>query len=135
MFKNIAKFAVMASLLVCMAAFVGCAKNDGLCSVEGTVTLDGAPIESGNINFGPEVGQPGTATGGKIENGKYSIRASEGNMIVSIRAQKKETVQDPEHGEVINMIDLVPEKYNRQSELKATVNAGKNKIDFDLQSK
>ncbi|MBQ9874454.1 MAG: hypothetical protein IJM30_08310 [Thermoguttaceae bacterium] len=132
--KNIALHAALFSVLLCLAALAGCAKNDGLCTVEGTVTLDGAPLAEGTINFGPMAGSSGTATGAKIENGKYSARASEGEMIVNIRSQKKETTQDPEHGETMTFTELIPEKYNQQSELKATIKPGKNTFDFDLKS-
>ena len=96
--------------------------------------LDGAPLADGHINFGPMSGSSGTATGAKITDGKYSARASAGEMVVTIRAQKKETVQDPEHGEMVQMTELIPEKYNQQSELKASIQPGKNTFDFDLKS-
>ena len=133
--KSFVQFAALSCVLLCLTAlFVGCQKNDGLCSVEGTVTLDGTPLADGTINFGPMAGSHGTATGAKITDGKYSARASEGDMVVTIRSQKKETVQDPEHGEMISMTELIPEKYNQQSELKATIQPGKNTFDFDLKT-
>ena len=79
----------IAGLLVALTTFVGCEKNDGLCLVEGTVTLDGSPVADGMISFGPTIGSSGTATGAKIVDGKYSARASAGEMSVAIRAQKK----------------------------------------------
>ena len=63
--------------LFCVACFAGCQPDDGLCPVEGTVTLDGQPLEEGSIGMGPMVGQPGTAVGGKIINGEFKLRASE----------------------------------------------------------
>ena len=133
--KNIFRFIAVSCVLFCFAAlFVGCQKNDGLCTVEGTVTLDGAPLADGMINFGPMAGASGPATGAKITDGKYSARASAGEMVVTIRSQKKETVQDPDHGDMVQMTELVPEKYNQQSELKATIQPGKNTFDFDLKT-
>lgn len=132
--KNIAKFALLACVLLCFSAFIGCAKSDGLNPVEGTVTLDGVPVADGNINFGPMAGQSGTATGGKITDGKYSIRASQGEMAVTIRAPKKETVDQDGH-QAIQLTETIPEKYNMKSELKVTINPGKNTgVNFDLKS-
>lgn len=131
--------AVLCCALACAACFSGCVKPDGLCSVEGTVTLDGQPIENGRINMGPMVGQSGTATGGEITNGKYSFRASEGEMVVTIRATKVEPIENPTadeqaHGITERQVELIPERYNQQSELKATIHKGKNTVDFDLKS-
>ena len=119
---------------MCVAALVGCGKDKGLCSVEGTVTLDGVPLESGTINFGPMAGASGTATGGKNEGGKYSIKASEGEMVVTIRSQKQETETDADGRQILKREEIIPEKYNQASELKKTVSKGKNTIDFDLKS-
>lgn len=134
MHKNIAKFALLSCLVLCLTAFVGCKKDDGLCSVEGTVTLDGVPLAQGTINFGPKAGASGTATGAEIKDGKYSTRASEGEMSVTIRSQKEETFQDPERGEITNLTETIPSRYNQQSELKAMIGPGKNTVNFDLTS-
>ena len=114
--------------LFCVACFAGCQPDDGLCPVEGTVTLDGQPLEEGSIGMGPMVGQPGTAVGGKIINGEFKLRASEGEMLVNIRSQKKVPIENPTPDE------LVPAKYNDRSELKFTVVKGKNQATFDLVS-
>ena len=132
--KKIVSIIAFSCILTCFVAIVGCQKNDGLCSVEGTVTLDGAPLAEGTINFGPMAGSHGTATGAKITDGKYSARASAGEMVVTVRSQKRETVQDPDHGEMITATEIIPEKYNQQSELKATIQPGKNTFDFDLKT-
>lgn len=128
------RFALTIGVVCCLAAFVGCGKNDGLCTVEGTVTLDGAPLADGTINFGPMAGASGTATGAKIVNGKYSARASEGEMVVNIHSQKKETTRDEDGRESLNLTELIPAKYNQESELKASIGPGKNVCNFDLTS-
>ncbi|MDO5748777.1 MAG: hypothetical protein Q4Q42_03945 [Planctomycetia bacterium] len=125
--------------LFCVACFAGCQPNDGLCPVEGTVTLDGQPLEEGSIGMGPMVGQPGTAVGGKILNGAFKLRASEGEMLVTIRSQKKVPIENPTpdeaaHGVAERTVELVPAKYNDRSELKFTVVKGKNQATFDLVS-
>lgn len=128
--------------LLCVAlsavAFSGCKPDDGLCDVEGKVTLDGQPLATGTINIGPMSGQKGTAVGGKIENGMYKVRASEGEMIVTIRSQKLVKIENPtqddiDHGVTERDEEIIPSKYNQQSELKMTVKKGeKNVVNFDL---
>ena len=138
MIKTMKTFCALAALL-CVAAFAGCQPDDGLCPVEGTVTLDGQPLEEGSIGMGPMVGQPGTAVGGKIINGTFKLRASEGEMLVNIRSQKKVPIENPTPDEVAHnvaerTVELVPAKYNDRSELKFTVVKGKNKATFDLRT-
>lgn len=138
MTKTMKTFCALAALLG-VVSFAGCQPDDGLCPVEGTVTLDGQPLAEGSIGMGPMVGQPGTAVGGKILNGEFKIRASEGEMLVNIRSQKKVPIENPTPDEVAHnvterTVELVPEKYNDRSELKFTVVKGKNKATFDLRT-
>ncbi len=138
--KNI-KLILLCCALACVASFVGCKKSDGLNELSGTVTLDGQPLESGHIDIGPMAGQPGTATGGEIVNGAFKIRASAGDMVVSIRSQQTITITEDEqtadekaHGVFERYEEIIPSRYNQQSELKCTVNPGKNTVAFDLVS-
>ncbi len=138
MIKTMKTFCALAALLG-VVSFAGCQPDDGLCPVEGAVTLDGQPLAEGSIGMGPMVGQPGTAVGGKILNGEFKIRASEGEMLVNIRSQKKVPIENPTPDEVAHnvterTVELVPEKYNDRSELKFTVVKGKNKATFDLRT-
>ncbi len=125
------------ALAVCCVAFVGCGPKDGLTPISGTVTLDGAPIEKGTINFAPK-GGPGTAAGGPIVNGKYEARVSPGKMAVTIYAQKTEKVENPteeqiERGLTENVVNIIPAKYNSASTLEADVAEGqKDPINFEL---
>lgn len=133
------KLILLCCALVCVASVVGCKKSDGLCPVEGMVTLNGQPLEEGYIEMGPMAGQSGTATGGKIVAGAYSIRVSPGEMVVGIRAQKvvqispeEQTADEKAHGVTERMENLIPDKYNNRSELRCTVSPGKNTVNFDL---
>ena len=130
--------------LLCVAlsvvAFSGCKPDDGLCDVEGKVTLDGQPLATGTINIGPMAGQSGTGVGGKIENGMYKVRASEGEMIVAIRSQKMVKIENPTEDDIAHGVterdeEQIPDKYNNRSELKINVVKGqKNVFDFDLKT-
>ena len=105
------------------------------------VTLDGQPLESGHIDMGPVAGQHGVATGGDIVDGVYKMRASEGEMVVSIRSQQTVTLTPEEqtedelaHGITQRTKELLPKNYNDRSELKCTIAPGKNTVNFDLVS-
>src|SRR5262249_16252208 len=57
-------------------------------TVQGTITLDGQPIELGAISFIPVNGQSPT-TGGPISNGQYSVPSVPiGEMKVAISGSK-----------------------------------------------
>ncbi|WP_435018200.1 hypothetical protein TA3x_000146 [Tundrisphaera sp. TA3] len=64
-----------ASVLAC-----GCGDADGLerAAVSGKVTLDGKPLERGDIQFIPKDGDSRGAARGSIAAGEYSISAANG---------------------------------------------------------
>src|SRR4051794_22210111 len=47
-------------------------------AVSGTVTLDGAPVSHGFIQFRPTTEGPTTEVGGEIKDGKYEIAREQG---------------------------------------------------------
>src|SRR5262249_19057905 len=56
-------------LVLCLAAFTGCAKEEKLYRVSGAVTYNGKPIPKGVIHFDPQAGGP--AGFADILDGKY----------------------------------------------------------------
>ena len=74
----------LAAGFLCLAFAGGCG-GQPKAQVSGLVTLDGVPIENGTIQFYP-VGGSGQTAGGGIENGKYRLDASVGEMTVTINA-------------------------------------------------
>jgi len=136
--------------IVVFAAFgpaVGCSgSGDDLPRepVSGTVTLDNAPLPNGTISFVPAAGQGGG--GGTITNGKFSI-AREGGLVpgsysVAIYASAKEEGQaKPKMAggtrkEAQLAKELIPVKYNANTELKAEIKKGGiNDLKFALESK
>ena len=132
-----------AALAALLAVAVGCGgPHRG--AVTGEVTLDGQPIEGGQISFIPTDGTTGQPAWGKIEGGRYSIPAAEGPAVgtsrVEIRWNRKTGKKIPAvpPAPPDTMIELtaeaVPTRYNAQSELTAEVQQGKNTFDFKLQS-
>jgi hypothetical protein len=71
-----------------LAFILGCGGSTGGSTVNGTVTMDGEPIEKGYISFYPENEQgTGISVGGQITKGKYSVSGiTAGNNRVSITA-------------------------------------------------
>jgi hypothetical protein len=116
----------------------GCGGNP-TAKVSGTVTLDGQPLENGTITFYPTANSGQTAGGG-IENGKYTLDASPGEMTVLISANKvtgKHKMYDtPDSPTVDTVVELIPARYNKTSELKVTLKPGVNEgVNFDLTTK
>lgn len=112
--------------------------------ISGKVTLDGKPIEHGTIRFDPAARQ-GTSTiaGAMIDGGSYSVPRPQGpvpgDYLVTINSTADASKADEAPGAVKKLIatrDLVPEKYNARSELKAQVKkGGDNTINFELTTK
>ncbi len=106
--------------------------------VHGTVTLDGKPIKDGSIEFFPIDGKGQTA-GVAIRDGAYSADASVGEMKVSIRAVEvvgqRKAYDTPDSPMVDEVRSLIPARYNAQSELKQTLVAGDNEVNFELTTK
>ena len=133
------------SVAVCGLALLllaGCSGTSGRQSLEGNVTLDGEPLPEGGISFRPLPGTRGPTAGGKISEGKFSVSPGKGTFVgtfrVEITASRKTGRKklDPIMGdEVDEMVQFIPERYNRQSELRAEVTAeGPNRFDFTLSS-
>ena len=115
----------------------GCGGRSDLGQVTGKVTLDGEAVENAIIEFSP-VAEGSLATGRTDANGEYSLMfsrdvagASLGENVVRISTHDVDYVEGK--GE-ISIPERIPAKYNRNSELKVTVEPGTNRHDFDLES-
>jgi hypothetical protein len=101
------------------------------------VTLDGNPIRDGAIEFFP-LGASGQSAGAAIKDGKYQLDASVGEMKVTINASelvRQEKAYDTPDSPMIDIVrNTIPAKYNTSSELKKTLVAGPNEVNFDLES-
>ncbi len=127
-----------AAFLLLLPLLAGCG-TDGpeLAPVEGTVKLDGQPVAEALIMFTPVAG--GRPAGGRTDAaGHYELTYSRdaagamtGEHTVTISTFR---AKDPESG-TPGAPELVPAVYNTKTELKKTVEAGGNVIDFDLESK
>src|SRR5438128_7172076 len=107
----------VASLL--MFAF-GC--GDGrptMYKVTGSVTLDGRPVESGEIIF-VSIDKGVAPDAGRIDNGSYNVLVKSGKKKVEIRASRPVVGGKPNPmGPVYQ--DYIPEKYNARTTLEANI--------------
>jgi len=134
-----------------LGGLAGCTKSGPeRAALEGQVTFDGKPVESGAITLVPTEGTTGPSSGAEIKEGKYSIPAESGpvpgNYRVEIIATRKtgkqitpmpgQAVGGPSGAATVDDIEMfVPPQYNRQSTLKIEVKSGANQEDFNLTSK
>ena len=132
--------------LILTLLLVGCGGRGGVerGAVSGEVTLDGEPVPEGAITFFAAGENEGPASGGPILDGRFDIARSQGPVVgtnrVEITAPRKtgKKVRSPDPIAAGGMMDewkeSVPTRYNTRSTLEEQIQAGKNKIDFALQS-
>ena len=124
-----------------LSSLLGCG-HGGRVSVEGTVTLDGRPLEKGQIQFSPLPGSTGPTAGADIVNGKFAIPPSDGPFAGNFRVQVSQVgltgrkVLDPRSNSMVDeYAQILPARYNKESRLEAKVTAsGPNRLKFALTS-
>lgn len=124
---GVALVAAMAGVLA------GCGGDKGpkKYEVTGTVKFDGNDVADGDITFTPEDKSVGPEAG-KIVGGKYKLNAREGKNKVEITASRVVPGKKGPMGTEDVLEDLIPEKYNLNSQLSAEVGSGKTTHDFNL---
>jgi len=136
--KNFLCLCVFSLLVITLSAGCGSSGGGGRIGIAGTVSVDGEPLDTGVITFIP-VSQ-GVAAGGGIVEGLYQIESSEGlspgEYKVEIDSKKPTGKKVPETigtGMVDEYASVIPENYNRKTELKVHIQPGEdNKHDFTL---
>lgn len=125
---------IVTVLLGLLLAMVGCAPGES--TVSGTVTLDGKPLEEGNIAFRPLPALAvSEAMGGSIKDGKYQVKARPGQNRVEITATRIVPGKKDNFGTLLRE-SILPEKYNAKSELTKEISAGRaNELNFELTSR
>ena len=126
------RFFLLFSVAVVLAVLAGCSGGPSLNEVNGTVTLDGTPKGGIGIRFDPIT--LGTAPG-------FSTTQADGTYVVfypgakqGIPAGEYKVVFFPQETD-----DGLPDwkiapKYGEESEVRATVNSGRNTLNFDITS-
>ena len=129
--------------LVLVCVLCGCWSGNprGRVAVSGKVTLDGQPLDQGNIVFVPQ-GDDAVGSGAVIANGEYQIGVLKGlppgKYLVRIFSTGASTIDTmalrgdmPPPG-----VERVAPRYNVQSETIIEVTGGDgDRFDFDVESK
>jgi hypothetical protein len=127
------------SLACALALLAGCGGSSATCPVQGTVTLKGAPLDSGTISFFA-ADSPSPAGGALIQAGKYEIPAAQGlppgTYRVTISSPTSSDVTPAEYAAGKRPAppqERIPAAYNTQSKQSATIErGGKNQFDFKI---
>ena len=141
MSKNL--FCLCAFTLTLMTFTIGCGadiNHEGL-KVQGNITLDGEPIQTGAIAFIP-IGK-GIAAGATISQGQYLVESTKGPIageykveIDSTQPTGKKIPDSVGNGSSDEYANIIPEIYNRKTELKVIIEQDRdNKHNFALFSK
>ena len=121
-------FAIYFSLLIVLV--VGCGPaGPELAPVTGRVTLDGEPLYPADVVFQPDGAKP-PSFGRTDEDGRYTLGYKRGveGALVGPHTVRIMIVTEQTRGP-----QLVPPRYNTESELRREVLAGEeNVFDFDL---
>lgn len=128
-----------ALLLLASTLISGCSDSNPLNrqAISGKVTLAGAPLDDGSIEFHP-AGSTGTMSGTVVTNGAYLIAEEqglpEGEYIVRISAADGEAEPEEMPGESNKLaVERIPPEFNVDSQVKIQVQAGQaNTFDFDI---
>jgi hypothetical protein len=135
----------MRSVLKCAVGFsfaaimVGCQQGPARIGVKGTVTYKGAKVADGWITFVPKEPDKGTQEAARITDGEYALGAANGlvpgGYRVAITASEPGAKPAPDMapGAPRRVQPLIPEKYNRDSNLSIDVTVeGQREFDFNL---
>jgi hypothetical protein len=123
-------------VLLPLIFLLGCGAADNRFIVTGKVTFDGKPLEDGAITFFPL--DKGTTASGAIKDGSYSARLFSGKFTVQITSQQKTGKQFKDEsgsGMLDEVVQIIPARYNTESELTAEFSKEKKQADFELKGK
>jgi hypothetical protein len=123
-----------------LAGCSGRSDRPQLGTVTGTVYLDEQPLPNVWVMFIPTGGR--TSIGRTDKDGKYSLQylervngANIGSHKVMIQTYNEDEVEEMKANTKGPVKDPIPAKYNSDTTLNEQVKAGKNVIDFKLESK
>lgn len=128
------RLAMLVALTTTLGCFGGRPDLD-FGNVHGKVILQGKPLADATVCFQPESGRP--SYGKTNQAGEYKLNfmgkewgALVGNHQVAITTEDR--IENQETGESRWQPEILPPKYNSQTELTAVVEPGENVIDFTL---
>lgn len=104
--------------------------------VNGTVTMDGAPLAGALVSFAPDEGRASQAV--TDSEGKYELiyqGNTKGAKVGSHKVQITTYIEDDSDPDARKIKETIPAKYHKETTLTADVKSGKQTIDFPLESK
>lgn len=128
----------LATSLIALTA-LGCGKSGvERVYVSGKATYDGQPIEIGQIRFVPTSPATGPVTIERIENGQYATKTTGGVTPGTHRVEMRmydshEYETAPRVAGSASVKQLLPDKYNRNSELTLTIESGSDSVTHDFE--
>lgn len=131
---------LFAALIFSSLILVGC-NDSGRLSLNGTVTFDGEPVEKGYVQFSPLPGTTGPTAGADVQDGAYEVASVRGLFEGSYRVDVQAWVRsgkvsiDPVTGEKTvggDLKQILPSRYNKDSELTIDISGGQRTFDFNL---
>lgn len=137
---NVCRHVSAATLLLFSLALAGC-NDSGRLPLKGSVAFEGEPIQNGYVQFRPLAGTTGPTSGADVKDGSYELDAVrglfKGSYRVDIQAWKRSggISIDRVTGEKTKGGDLkqiLPAKYNKDSELTIDVGGDQTEFNFDL---
>jgi hypothetical protein len=107
-------------------------------TASGEVTVDDQPLEKGTITFVPDAeNTPYVQV--DIVKGKYTAQVPPGNALVRISEivviGERPMYESPDSPKTPIYAEKLPKRYNEQTELKAEIKPGANKLDWPIKSK
>lgn len=138
----------MVSRYVCLGGFVcfilaivatGCSRGPVMAKISGEVTVDGQPLKDGRILFTPEDGQ-GQTGGSTITDGKFQVEVPPAKMKVQINASqvigKQAAYEGVPNSPMMDIVkEIIPKRYNDQTELREEIKPGAQSVKYELRSK
>ena len=116
-----------ALLTLCFTMVAGCFGGSGVeyphAELQGAVTLDGTPVESGRVNFMPAAGSEGQPVSADIKAGRYEAPDVPLGQVTVTFSMTKETgnmITEPEREPYPEIISIVPPHYAQGVPLNVT---------------
>lgn len=117
---------------------VACSDQISTGTVNGDVSLDGAPLADGVVRFVPVDGKSQTASI-PVKDGKFTLDVPIGVVRVEFSSPrvigKRKAYDTPDSPVIEETVERIPARFNSSSELKMTVQKGVQEGTFELKSK
>jgi hypothetical protein len=129
------------ALAISVGILSGCGPKSDRLAINGTVTLDGAPLDSGSIRFASAPGEKLSSAGALIQEGAYHVPQEKGLLpgTYTVEISSLDTKAPPILDRATGMKvapERIPENYNINTQQTIQVTAdGDNEFKFPIVTK